>query len=210
MGIIVQLKDHARASIGARAARAVRASASRPAPSATTVDKIGNHHSAGTLSRCHHLETAEALAPMSAAIVSREGQSSMMERNDANSVMANPIRPIVLNCKDKLSSDVGITSGHNVLMSKKLADSEFRRAFLARTAAAREKANYTQETMAAALGMEQSKYSKYESRSTLPHALMVQFCTLCHIDMAWLYTAAIEIPAAKPKRRRRARKLKAA
>jgi DNA-binding XRE family transcriptional regulator len=209
MGDLIDL-DQVRLSAGSRAARSVRSSAVIPASTAISVLSTAAHHSAGKLSRCHHLETAEGLASISPAIASREGQRSMMDWNDDKSVMPNPIRQLVLNCKDKLSGDVGITSGHNVLMSKKPSDSEFKRAFLARTAAAREKADYTQETMAAALGMEQSKYSKYEIRSMLPHALMIQFCALCHIDMAWLYTAAIEIPAAKPKRRRRPRKLKAA
>src|SRR5229473_6292126 len=108
MGIVIDL-SHARASIGTRAAKAVRAAASSPAPRAISVAKTADHHSAGTLSRCHHLETAEALAPMSAAIASREGQRSMMDWKDDKSVMPNPIRPIVLNCKDKLSGDMGIT-----------------------------------------------------------------------------------------------------
>jgi transcriptional regulator with XRE-family HTH domain len=82
-------------------------------------------------------------------------------------------------------------------------DSEFKRMFLARTAIAREKAGFTQDSMAQALGMEQSKYSKYETRSVLPHKLIIPFCFLCGITPAWLYTAAVEVSQPKPRKSRR-------
>jgi DNA-binding XRE family transcriptional regulator len=202
--------DHARASRTSRAAKVARSSAVTPAAEARSVARTVDHHSAGTLLRCHHLETAEARAPISAAIASREVQSSMTDRNEVKSDMTEHLRHLVLKRKDNLSADMGITEGHNVLMSRKPPESEFKRQFLARTAIARDKAGYTQETMAGALGMEQSKYSKYEVRTALPHHLIVQFCSLCEITTAWLYTAAVEVPAAKPRRRRKAKKLKVA
>jgi DNA-binding XRE family transcriptional regulator len=200
---------HARTS--SREANPVSRSAVTPAPFARSVDNKPAHQSEGMLLRCHHLETNTADAPgRSAAIASRDGHSSITDRNEVSSLMPSPLRHSVLKSKDNLSADGGISQGHNVLMSKKPSDSEFKHAFLARTAAARDKAGYTQETMAEALGMEQSKYSKYEVRTMLPHALVIQFCSLCEINVAWLYTAAIEIPSAKPKRRRRSRVLSAA
>lgn len=126
----------------------------------------------------------------------------MMDRKDTKSVMPEPIRQLVLKRKDNLSADMGIIQGHNVLMSKAPSDSQFKRQFLARTAFAREKAKFTQETMAAALGIEQSKYSKYEVRTMLPHHLVVPFCSLCEVTQAWLFTAAIEIKETKPRKRR--------
>jgi len=212
MAIFYRFPIHGRMSSlnDSRAAKIVRASAETPEQRATSVDKIALHHSAGTALRCHHLETADGLAPISEAMASREAQSSISVRNESKSTMRESIRQIVLNAKDNLSADALTIQGHNVLMSKKPPDSEFKLQFLARTAYAREKAGYTQETMAAALGMDQSKYSKYEIRTVLPHHLVVTFCSLCEVSLAWLYTAAVEVPAAKPKRRRRPKRLKAA
>jgi hypothetical protein len=162
------------------------------------------------LSRCHHLETAGAPAPRSAAIASREGHSSMMDRNEAKSVMPNPLRQLVLKGKDILSADMGIIQRHNVLMSKAQPDSQFKSLFLARTALAREKAGYTQGSMAEALGMEQSKYSKYEVRTELPHHLIIPFCSLCDVSPAWLFTAVVEAREPRPRRRRAVKRVKAA
>jgi hypothetical protein len=162
------------------------------------------------LSRCHHLETAGAPAPRSAAIASREGHSSMMDRNEAKSVMPNPLRQLVLKGKDILSADMGIIQRHNVLMSKAQPDSQFKSLFLARTALAREKAGYTQGSMAEALGMEQSKYSKYEVRTELPHHLIIPFCSLCDVSPAWLFTAVVEAREPRPRRRRSVKRVKAA
>jgi helix-turn-helix protein len=143
-------------------------------------------------------------------MASREGQSSMMDWNDAKSVIANPLRQLVLKGKDNLSADVGIIQRHNVLMSRPQPDSQFKSLFLARTALAREKAGYTQESMAEALGMEQSKYSKYEVRTELPHHLIIPFCSLCDVSPAWLFTAVVEAREPRPRRRRSRQRVKAA
>lgn len=63
--------------------------------------------------------------------------------------------------------------------------------------------------MADALGLEQSHYAKFETRSPMPHHLIIQFCTLCEITPAWLYSAAIPVKQTPP-RKRRVRKAKAA
>jgi hypothetical protein len=210
MGIVVRLKDHARALTGSRAARPVSLSAVKPATIPRSVVKTIAHHSAGMLSRCHHLETAAALAPMSAAIASREGHSSMIDRNDV-SAMQIAIRQSVLKSKDILSADLGAVLGQTVLMgTDKPSTSLFKQMFLARTALAREKAGKSQEQMAAELGVAQGTYHKYESRTPLPHHLIPQFCMLTDITPQWLYTAAVEIREAKPRRRRQARSSKAA
>lgn len=95
-------------------------------------------------------------------------------------------------------------------MPKAQPDSQFKAMFLARTALAREKAGFTQESMAEALGIEQSKYSKYEVRTELPHHLVNTFCALCEITQAWLFTAVVEVRAPKPRRRRARKRLKVA
>lgn len=201
---VVWLKDHARApSATSRAAKRVSRSAVTPAAEDFSVINIADHHSAGTLSRCHHLETAGAPAPRSAAIASREGQSSMIDRNEAKSDMPKLLRPIVLKRKDNLSADVGIIRGHNVLMNDRTSIKE---QFLARTAHARETARFSQEEMAEKLGIAQSLYSKYEIRTPLPHDLMLAFCALCDVTPGWMYTAIV--PArVKVKRAPRKKKL---
>lgn len=208
MAAILPFRIHARTST--RAAKAVSISADSPDVADRSVASIADHHSAGILSRCHHLETAGAPAPRSAAMASREGHSSMMDRNEVKSVMPNALRQLVLKGKDNLSADVGIIQRHNVLMSRPQPDSQFKALFLARTALAREKAGYTQESMAEALGMDQSKYSKYEVRTELPHHLIIPFCSLCDVSPAWLFTAVVEAREPKPRRRRRSQRAKAA
>lgn len=93
--------------------------------------------------------------------------------------------------------------GQNVFMP---ISSEFKAKFIARTQKARERAGLTQDEIAEQLGMKQSKYHKYESRSILPHYLIPDFCLQTKVTLEWLYTSAIEVkalPAPKKKRRKR-------
>lgn len=77
-------------------------------------------------------------------------------------------------------------------MAGKRTISDFKRDFLARVAYARIKSKYpTQQLMADAMGIDQPKYSTYEARSMLPHALVPQFCQLCEVTIPWLYTGAV-------------------
>lgn len=193
MGTVVRFpaRRHARASsTTSRAASAVSRSADSPARPAGPVASTEAHHSAGMLSLCHHLETTAALAPgTSDAIASREGQSSMIDRNE---FMLSLIRQSVLKSKDNLSADVDIALGHNVLMIDPTSPSLFKKQFTARIARARHDAGYTQLTMAIALGLEKEgatspgKYQKYETRSLMPPHLYEKFCVLCDITIAWL------------------------
>lgn len=222
MGIVVRLPlRHARKSTTSRAAKPVSTSAVTPFSEALAVARTADHHSAGTLSRCHHLETAEDLAPISAAIASRDGHRSMMDWKDGKWVMPPPIRQSVLKHKDILSGDVCKTLGHNVLMSSSDSTKVFKDQFTARVAYARHKAGYTQATMAEALGFgppedpsAQGKYHKYEKRSFMPHALIPRFCDLCDVTTGWLYSGpAVARPVEKrgrkpkpaPAQRKRAR-----
>ena len=76
--------------------------------------------------------------------------------------------------------------------------STFVEQFTARTAYARHKAGYTQETMAADLGLTQGVYHKYEKRGPMPHHLIPVFCGLCDITMGWLYSGpVVERPVEK-------------
>lgn len=167
-------------------------------------------------SLCHHFETCEAPAPVSEAMTSREGQSSMIERNEVGSDMEFTLGQIVLNCKANVSCDSKAPAGLNCPMGIDSAKSKFLQEFAARVKEARERRPYTQEEIADLLGIPQDKYKHYEKRSMLPHHLIHRFCLLCGVDEAWLYTAHGLAPAGAerlveiPKARRRKIRSKAA
>lgn len=66
-------------------------------------------------------------------------------------------------------------------MADDSAVSAFRDAFITRTKQSREARGLTQREMAIALGIEKEAYSKYESRSCLPHHLVRRFCMVCNV-----------------------------
>jgi DNA-binding transcriptional regulator YiaG len=192
------------ASADSRAARRVQISALRPCDVPHSVSSTDAHHSAGMLSLCHHFDTAADLAPISAAIASRDGQSSMIDRKEGVSVIPPAIRQSVLNCKDILSADLAVSFGQTVLMAAtSKSASDFKNLWIARTKAAREKSGKSQDVIAAEIGVPQPTYAKYETRTMLPHQYVMAFCALCDITPAWMYTAAVAMPEAKPKRKRR-------
>jgi len=100
-----------------------------------------------------------------------------------------------------------------------MADSEtetqYKQAFIARVAAARQALGWKQWQMAEALDIPQDKYKQYESRSLMPHHMIPRFCLIAHVDMEWMLTgrgqklpkglqvvqSAPEKPIPKPKRR---------
>lgn len=55
-----------------------------------------------------------------------------------------------------------------------------------RTSSAREEAGFTQKEIAAALGIEDKAYNKYETRSAIRQDLIVTFCRLCNVNEKWL------------------------
>lgn len=69
---------------------------------------------------------------------------------------------------------------------------DFKEAFIRRTAEARERRGLTQEEMATLLGLSQGTYKQYETRSLLPHRLIVPFCIATGVELAWLFTGKSE------------------
>ena len=137
--------------------------------------------------RCHHFETIQADAgrpsvDRSTAIASRDGHSSITERNDPSD-MDNTVGQTVLKSKADLSCDADEAIGHTVPMSR----TAFKAAFIARTAAAREAANMTQQEVADALQIAQDTYKQYETRSPLPHHLVPAFCAVVGADPGELF-----------------------
>src|SRR5215469_6037053 len=156
MGTVLRFRER-RNHAASRAAMRVSTSAVTPERRASELDVTEDHQSAGIESLCHHLDTDAGLAPTSAAIASRVGQSSIIARKDCNGTMnaphdsrgrsivqdvlsSNPDRPVKSTApppKEGLA-----TSGHNVLlfppMGTEDSDIEFKAAFLARVKETRE------------------------------------------------------------------------
>jgi transcriptional regulator with XRE-family HTH domain len=63
----------------------------------------------------------------------------------------------------------------------------FNPVFCARVRAAREVNRKTQAQMAQLLGVTESAYEKYESRTPLPHHLVVPFAEATGVDLAQLF-----------------------
>jgi DNA-binding XRE family transcriptional regulator len=100
-------------------------------------------------------------------------------------------------------------------MGKALTDKAYRDAFMTRVYSAREHAGLTQEQMAHILQTNQVAYSKYETRSLLPHRHMWTFCLTCQIGADWLISGSgkgvpiRERPVPERRRGRRARRIAA-
>jgi len=206
-------RHHGRASAGiacgiGRAAHDVIIKAEIPAWAARSVAKIGAHHSAGMLSRCHHLETAEAPAPMSDAMPSREGHSSITERNDVGSDMHRDLGHLVLKSKAILSCDCEQPVGENPRMADRMSETEEKLAFIRRVRTARMARFEKQNPILTILDIDQGKYKQYESRTPLPWRYIPKFCAACGVSMEWLLTgegqgpaALVPLPSEAPKRR---------
>lgn len=193
MTTVVDFPHHGRASKVSRAAKVVRISALTPASDAFAVQRTADHHSAGMLSRCHHLDTADAfavgsIARKSKAMASLDGHRSITSRNDWIASIAPRLGQSVLNCKDKLAYDANKILGHTVRMADSETEAEFKQGFMNRTREARIARALKQWEIADALGMPQDKYKQYETRSLLPHHLIGRFCIICRIDPEWLVT----------------------
>src|SRR5262245_23818872 len=208
MGVVLRI--HARST--SRAAIAARSLADNPADLAIRVSSTRAHQAGGRLSRCHHFETLRESTPRSAASASRESHSSITSRYDLN--MEPFIRPAVLERKSIVSHDFAPVDYFNRGMGK----TEHRQAFVARVKLAREQRFSTQQQISDLLGIPQSKYHKYESRSYMPHDLVHRFCLACGVDIYWLFTGqnrsavSEEVPTAsvKPRKLRTRRKTRAA
>jgi DNA-binding XRE family transcriptional regulator len=184
-----------------RAASATRTSAPRPPPRAASVSKIFRQNSAGTLSRCRHLEAVEGFTPISFAKASTVGHRPITSRNVAKR-MRELVRRQVLEGKENFSGDDGDGLSDDSMME---TEDTYAEAFTRRVYSAREHAGLRQEDVAAVLGIQQSTYSKYEFRTPLPHRYVRVFCTLCRVSVEWLMTGQGRGPALlerPPKRKR--------
>jgi DNA-binding XRE family transcriptional regulator len=184
-----------------RAARETKTSASRPPPRAVSVAKIAFQNSAGTLSRCRHLEAVEGCTPISFARELTVGHRPITSWNVAKRIR-ELVRRAVLEGKENFSSDAEDDSSQSSIME---TEATYAEAFTRRVYSAREHASLRQEDVAEVLGIQQSTYSKYEFRTPLPHRYVRAFCMLCRVNVEWLMTGQGKGPALlerPPKRKR--------
>ena len=92
------------------------------------------------------------------------------------------------------------------------ASMAYRKEFTKRVRRARNARGWKQQQVADFLNVPQDKYKQYEGRSLMPHYLLPTFCTLCGVDVLWLFTGTgrgpteitpIELP--KPTKRSKQR-----
>lgn len=210
MGKILKFPRHTRASsrvtTGGRAAKLARVSASKPAALARSVPSRDCHHSAGMLSRCHHLLTCGAVAPppISDAAASLVGQSSMTDRNDVS--MLGNMGQFVPKSKAIVSRDYDDPIRHNVPVNEhdeNRAESAWREAFRQRLIAAQ--GARTNADMAELLGITATRYSKYRGsrKSLIPLRLLPTFCKICGISLESLIEGKSPVIPSRPLRKRR-------
>ena len=67
---------------------------------------------------------------------------------------------------------------------------QFEKEFIARVRTARKRRFTTVENLLEAMGYagEQPRFSKYESRTVLPHEFIAQFCAATGVSIPWLFT----------------------
>lgn len=84
-------------------------------------------------------------------------------------------------------------------MPRRKMDAKFKRGFLERTRMIRDSADYTQVSMATALGVDRETYKQYETRTPLPHDLIPRFLELTGHDPWFLLTGRPQREAPKGK-----------
>lgn len=86
--------------------------------------------------------------------------------------------------------------GHNTPMARQ-AKTAYRQDFLRRTREAREATGLARDDFAKLLGVPKEAYTKYETRSLLPHDLTAQFLLITGASYTWLFTGVGKPPARK-------------
>lgn len=188
--VIYPPRFHARAA--SRRAKLVSKSAETAAVRAFSVAKIEDHHSEGIESRCHHLVTMPADAPISDASASRAPcaslapQSSMTDLNDVICDMPPPLGQSVLKSKSLLSLDGGKALGHTVPMAGNKLKTQLDQEFIRRVIKAREASGMTQQEVADGMGVPQDHYKHWELKRVMPHYLIPRFCIVARVEDGWL------------------------
>lgn len=75
-------------------------------------------------------------------------------------------------------------------VSKPYTPTTYRKAFVQRVRASRIQADKSPLEMAQLLGIPKDTYHRYETRTLLPHHLILKFCELTGQDLTWLVTGS--------------------
>lgn len=90
--------------------------------------------------------------------------------------------------------------GHIRPMAEWLDEGQFNDRFCARTQRLRIERDWTQQQMAAAIGVPFERYKKYENRSPMPAYLVPRFAQVVDRSIAYIMTGRDEIAVRGPRR----------
>ena len=99
--------------------------------------------------------------------------------------------PFVPCVKAIVSRDLPVLFCETGRMSEWLSQQEFEDRFIERTARLRVERGWTQEQMAAAIGIPHERYKKYETRSPMPHFLIPRFAQQVDREIEYLLTGRV-------------------
>jgi DNA-binding transcriptional regulator YiaG len=169
-------------------AKSTRVLAARPPPRAVSVSKSARQNSAGTLSRCRHLEAVEGFTLISSAKALIEGQRPITSRKELKERISCLLREFVVKSKSLLGDAPKLSQDSQDELSHSQAMTDYLDEFTQRVLSARVAAQLSQEQIAHVLQVPQPTYSKYEGRSLMPHRYMWTFCLACGVSVEWLVT----------------------
>lgn len=107
----------------------------------------------------------------------------------------------VQRCQDTVSQDVWTVPRHIRRMVQ--SELQFNTRFRERVKRLREERGWTAEEMAMALDIPAERYRKYESRSPMPHYLLVRFALIVGRDVEYILTGKLPPRRPKPESRRK-------
>lgn len=102
--------------------------------------------------------------------------------------------------KDNVSRDSAARPRHNVAMSVWLDEAQFNDGLCARIQRLRVERDWTQQQMAAAIGVPHERYKKYEVRSPMPAYLIPRFAQVVDRSVCYVLTGREEVAVRGPKR----------
>lgn len=95
--------------------------------------------------------------------------------------------------KDNVSRDSGIILRHNPRMSIWLDEAQFNDEMCERIQRLRIERAWTQQQMAAAIGLPHERYKKYETRSPMPAYLLPRFAQVVDRTVSYILTGKDEV-----------------
>ncbi|GGJ39741.1 hypothetical protein GCM10011393_07480 [Sphingopyxis bauzanensis] len=113
-----------------------------------------------------------------------------------HSGMMGQIVPLV---KDNVSRDSFSPRWHNRSMSTWLDEAQFNDELCARVQRLRIEREWTQQQMAAAIGLPHERYKKYETRSPMPAYLLPRFAQMVDRSVTYLVTGKDDNFVRKPR-----------